>query len=584
MSKPINVPDDLTLSSEDDLRELETNIVEEFNSLQAQDDVTPEVIEALQKHADNLDRVRAELAVREDRAKRDAELQQQKYQSERERLAARVNGEPDPTENEDEGREAANSEAIAQATAEGVTAALFAAFGDENKNFNINELQNRAKTSLSSARKYAPASVKPRAQQLTVTAGVDIPGLARGADLNNLEALTDAFHRRAKGMPVSRDGQGNEMLVASIRNEFENTIDDRTSPAQVGELFQHLTNRSHHEALVAGGGWCAPSEVRYDFFNIACEDGTIDLPTFGVSRGGVRFPVSPSLADAGLELANITNSTQPWLWTEDDDEATVTGDPNKPCIRVPCPSFDERRLECYGICLTAGNLADDAYPEATQNFLRLLMSAHSHAMNARIISTMESLSTVAPTGGAFQAADTPAFTQILSGAALAATDYRARFGMCEDDVLEVVIPQWVIGIIQADLARRTGDEQFLSVTRAQIISFFADRNLRPQFVNDWQVRGSGQFGDSAAMLTDWPSSVNIMVYAAGTFLLGNGLSLDLGVVRDSVLNAENDHTAAWSEECHLVARVGHESRLYNITFDAVGDHARYGATGAGDGA
>jgi hypothetical protein len=42
------------------------------------------------------------------------------------------------------------------------------------------------------------------------------------------------------------------------------------------------------------------------------------------------------------------------------------------------------------------------------------------------------------------------------------------------------------------------------------------------------------------------------------------------VVRDSVLNSTNDHTAAWSEECHLVARVGPESRLYTITFNVMG--------------
>jgi hypothetical protein len=71
-------------------------------------------------------------------------------------------------------------------------------------------------------------------------------------------------------------------------------------------------------------------------------------------------------------------------------------------------------------------------------------------------------------------------------------------------------------------------------------------------------------------MTAWPTTVDFLIYAAGTFIHGNGLSLDLGVIRDSVLNETNDHTAAWSEECHLVARVGHESRRYTVPFNVKG--------------
>ena len=165
--------------------------------------------------------------------------------------------------------------------------------------------------------------------------------------------------------------------------------------------------------------------------------------------------------------------------------------------------------------------------------------------------------------------------RFLAGLSLAATDYRARYGMCMDDVLEVVAPFWVKDVIRADLAWRTGIEP-RQVTDAEVNGHFASINVRVQWVNDWQVRGAGQFGN-ATEIDDWPASATFMIYAAGTFLLGNGLSLDLGVVRDSALNETNDHTAAWSEECHLVARVGHESRQYTINFCV------NGRTGAADG-
>lgn len=586
----VSIPTDLTLVGDQELQGLEVQAAAEFDRLNATDDLTPEHLQRLNTLADDIDRVRAELAVRETRAKKHAEQQRAKLTEQREHLKTRVHGASgDGDTGSPEGGGSIDAESIAAAAAQGTAAALVAALGDRAFGRDLVEATQRATASLSDARRHAPAVAAPK-PLLAVTAGVDIPGLARGADLGNLPSLVDAFHRRARGMPTTRDGAGNRQLVATVRNEYEHTIDDRTTPGQVEELFNHLTSPDRAQALVAGGGWCAPSEIRYDFFNIACEDGQIDLPTFGVSRGGIRYPVSPSLADVygdspnqafgGFSVA-FTNDSNPWLWTEDDDKATVTGEPNKPCIRVPCPTFAERRLECYGICVTAGNLTDDAYPEATRNFLRLMMSAHSHAMNQRIIATMVGLSDAITTGGQFATAG-PAFTQLYNGAELAAIDYRERYGMCETDIVEIVLPKWIVGVLRADLARRTGVEQTLSVTRAQLMRYFADRNIRVQLVSDWQVRGAGQFG-GASNMTDWPATVDLMVYAAGTFLLGNGLTLDLGVVRDSVLNAENDHTAAWSEECHLVAKVGHASRQYRVTFEVLGDPARVDTTVAVNG-
>ncbi len=567
----VTVPQDLTLVSDEDLAQLEAKVTAEFTRIN-EGDVSPESLEYMLQLAEDLDRIRSENSARDQRRTEAAKLADLKMHEQKKALEARVKGvSADPVTRDESEVSKEYAGAIAKAAAEGATAALVAALGDDKRGGrDFSAISEKATKSLSAARRHAPSVNLPKAK-LQVQAGVDIPGIARGGELSTLESVTDAFHRRAKGMPDSR-GQLREELVCTIKNQFEHTVDDRTSPAQVEELFSFLRSRDKQEALVAGGGWCAPSEIRYDFFNVACESGLIDLPTFGVSRGGIRYPVSPSIADAfgsnALAPFNVsfTNTSVPWLWTEADDILTITGTTNKPTMRVPCPTFSENRLECYGVTLTAGNLTDDAYPEATQNTLRLLMSAHAHAMNARIISLMVTNSTAAITG---ISGTNPVYQQVLDGVDMAATDYRARYAMCDDDVLELVVPYWLKAVIRADLAWRAGTADLLSVSDAQIVGYFADRNVRPQFINDWQVRGSGQFGGTTAVVA-WPTSVNVMLYAAGTFLLGNGLSLDLGVIRDSVLNAENDFTAAWSEECHLLARVGHESRLYTIGFNVKG--------------
>lgn len=566
-----SAPSDLTLSSDAELTDLEARGVAEFERVRAIDDVDPDNLQYAMRLADDLDRIRAELRVREVRAQANADLQRTRVGEQLAALEERVNGTTaDPTAT---ATAVVDTGAIAEATAQGVTAALATFMLDRKGNGAARpaEIARRATASLAETARHAPVPKVPE-KRLAVTASVDIPGVAHGSNLTGIDALTDVVTRKAKSMPVTR-GNPNNQLVASVRNEFEHTLDERSSPAQVKELFDYLTSPEKQQALVAGGGWCAPSEIRYDFFNIACSSGLIDLPTVGVTRGGIQFPVSPSLADTVNSIAfggfavAFTNDSVPWIWSEDDDIAAATGSPTKPCVRVPCPSFDEERLELYGICLTAGNLADSAYPEATQHMIQLLMAAHDHAMNARLISLMVAASSAVTsiTGGAATDAAAP---RIYNAVGLAATDYRERFGMCLDDVLEVVLPAWVREVIRADLAWKAGVE-LQAVPNSEIDSYFTARNVRVQWVDDWQVRGSSQFGNATAM-TAWPTTVDFLIYAAGTFVHGNGMSLDLGVVRDSVLNETNDHTALWSEEAHLIARVGHESRQYRVGFNVNG--------------
>ncbi|QDN64437.1 major capsid protein [Streptomyces sp. S1D4-14] len=572
-------PDDLSLVGEAELRELETSAVAEFDRISGLQHITPDHITYSQRLTRDLDRLRAELRVRAVRAEEQAATAQQEATRQMALLRQSVHA------GEGEGGDGAGGEAavpavtaggrldmaaLTEAMARGMVTALY---GEDAP-----EPVRRRVASLSQVRERAPQAKVPDAT-MAVTASVDIPGVAAGQSMPTLEALGEAFRAKAKAIPTTQYGERGapRHLVASVRNQFDHTVDDRTSASTIEELWHSMTQEGGKaEALLAGGGWCAPSQISYEFFNIAdAPSGLIDLPTVGVSRGGIRYPVSPAIGDVFFQAggsnpatgmggfaATFSNASDPWLWTETDDILTVTGSVNKPTLRVPCPTFNETRLEAYGISLTAGNLTDDAYPEATQNFIRLLRAAYAHTINARKISLMVAASTSAIT---FGAGTSPATQTLLSGVELAAIDYRAKFGMREDAVLEVVLPVWVLAVIRADLAWRTNVERE-SVSNAQIMSWFTDRAVRPQFVSDWQVRGAGQFGNVGSNKTSWPTSADFLMYAAGTFLHGNGLQLDLGVIRDSVLNAENDYTALWAEEAHLIAKVGHESRRYTVTF------------------
>ena len=114
-------------------------------------------------------------------------------------------------------------------------------------------------------------------------------------------------------------------------------------------------------------------------------------------------------------------------------------------------------------------------------------------------------------------------------------------------------PSWVHEALRANLAMRAGVD-LVSISNAAITGYFTDRNVRPQFVQDYQPLYS------TAPKTAWPATVQFLLYAAGTFVVSHGGTLDLGVVRDSTLNETNDHVAAWTEEFLCVAQVGASAR------------------------
>jgi len=457
---------------------------------------------------------------------------------------------------------------VAAASQEVITAAVTAAVGETMKAFAADYLKPEAglnqRLRLGTIAQYAPdAQVHEERAEAVIVASADVPGFTQGGRLENISQLGEAMHKRARMLPTSNTGDPNIFPVASLQREFTYTLNENSTPEDMDAV---LKAASDEEILTAAGGWCAPSEISYDFFNVVCEDGMIDLPTVGLNRGGVQYPTSPSFGD----LADIDGIV--WTWTEADDiEAVDSSSVFKPCVRVECPTFVDRRADCYGFCVTAGNLVDYAYPELISNWLRLVMAIRARATNARIIDIMLN-------GGGSGDAITPSIavnhtgllgattSALLSSIELSAIDYREKYSMCAEAILEVVLPRWANAVIRADLANRDGINVF-GVTDAMIADWFDIRNVRVQFVGDWQVRAAGDPG-AATPATDWPTTLDYMIFAPGTFVRGNSMSLDLGVVRDSVLNATNDHTAAWTEDCFAILKPGHESRV--VTVDICG--------------
>lgn len=419
---------------------------------------------------------------------------------------------------------------------------------------------------LSAAARHAPdPKVQPRRSEPVLVASSDIPGHKPGNRLETFDELVRTMHARARMMGVT-NRKPNWVPVATMERDFRYRLALDSTPEEVDEVLMAATDTS---ALVAAGGWCAPSEISYDFYNIVAEDGLVDLPSVGVlNRGGLRYPVSPGISSI------FSDANALWSWTElEDYEAANNTSEVKTCARVPCPTFSEKRTACDGLCVTVGNLVDFAYPELVANHIRLTFAARAHRTNQLVIAAMvaDAITQTVTLTATLLPADQSGVASILSAVELQAIDTRYRYRMAAGSILEAIFPIWMLGIFRADLANRGGVD-LLSVTNGQIADWLNQRGVRAQFVYDWQGGFSTDaFGHPSTEITAWPTTGQFLMYPAGTYVRGQGLQLDLGIVRDSALNENNDHTGAWMEDCYAIAAVGHESRLVTVNTRVTGE-------------
>lgn len=558
--------DEIRSLSPEDLDAFEAGATAEIDTMFNGDNVTSEHVGRGTALADGIDRVRAERTRRGVEATQNAET--------RDKILARVKGGTAAS---------ADTETTATETAPepvkkgGVTAALRELGGLDGPKRDLNPSlrgRNRALTTsevdLGRAQSLSKIGDAPDRGMSVLVSSSDIPGFTQGGLIPDMGALTQAMIAKARTMGVTSNGVGQRVPVAQLQRQFRHRMDEKMSLDQMSEIMELATDPA---SLVAAGGWCSPHEISYDFYNIVCQDGTLDLPTIGINRGGIQWPTSPSFGDISA-LPGVV-----WTWTNTQDIAAATGTAQsgvKPCVRVPCPAYNDATLACDGMCVTVGNLTNDAFPELIQNHLRLVEAIHYHYMNTRLIAQMilPANSTAVTTTGT----DVSSSWGLLNSAALQRRDLIEKYAMCDDAVVETVYPRFAKDKIRADLSMRTGVSDWQCVSDSMIADWFDCRNIRTQWVTDWQVRGANQIGNTTPQ-TNWQTNTQYMIYPAGTFVRGQGMTLDLGVVRDSVLNETNDFTAAWMEECWLLAKVGHESRVVTVDDCVNGISGAASATG-----
>lgn len=375
----------------------------------------------------------------------------------------------------------------------------------------------------------------------------DIPGFGVGQEITSNEQLSNAFVRKLSAL--GRGGTPDDVLVASLVKEWP---EERTLGEDASLNDKRMAEILKPKNLVAYGGICEPVAVDYsiDIFGSTARPLRDALPSFGATRGGIRFTPPPALSSI----------TPPIPWTVTDDTG---GTKTKACMTITCGTPQEAIVYGIPVCIQVGNMMGRFSPEMVQAQTGLLDVAAARTAELTLLQQIDTGS-LAVTGTAVPnvlGASRDIFS--LLDELISSYEYRYRL---EEQTLRVVCPDWVHDMIRADvvkeMAHDTDGLDPRAVADAKIDTWFAARNCSPIWVledlaTSWKAQAAGP-------LNAWPASFVIYVFAEGTWQFLDGGRIDVGVVRDSVLNSQNNYQI-WREDFEGIAKRGVESLKLTVT-------------------
>lgn len=436
------------------------------------------------------------------------------------------------------------------------------------------------------AKTVAKGNARPvvkAAPPVTITAAADIPRVAMGSNLDDMEAVAKALTSRVKnfGQFNLREAEGlrdqgitekiNKASLASISIPFDAAVtaaahksDNDYSPVKAalsrhrdvikasmgGEVADGVT------ASLTAAGWCAPSENVYTYIADYVVDGLLTVPETSAPRGGLNITQGPQLAqttfagDAGRDSFGFGG-------TEAQAEAGYT----KTCETIECPEFEDYRLDFSGYCWKIPLLTEHAYPELVADALRLSNVLYAHKMNARFINDIVGYSDqVDATGLGGILTDTlEALTQV-------AIKERRWWNLGENATMEVKLPQIARDIFKFDMSRRSGLALSDIATDQKIAAHFANHNLAVEYVADWQDDNDGLFTDPLA----WPAQIRALIYPVGSYVKAVEDVINMSAIYDSASLTQNEYTGVFFEQGVKMIPMGYRSHEVTIDVCAAG--------------
>jgi len=398
-----------------------------------------------------------------------------------------------------------------------------------------------------------PADRRPVTKEsyapVAITAGADIPGYTAGSTLDSMSTVAEAMAKRIHSLRRVNGGDGEQHIVASVTTTFP---ENRTLDSDAESNWAKINEVVSPEAITAAGGHVAPFEARYEIFGFGTTARPVRdaLPRFQADRGGIRFITPPILED----YEDATG-----VWTAANDAAGSPSPATKASLTVTAAGEISVATDAITLQMQFGNLATRAYPELIVRHNELGLIQHAREAEVQILSRIGTLSTAVTTSSLLGFG-----RDFLVQLGRAATAYRSRHRLEVDTSLRVIMPSWVKDAMAADLALSMPGDSTLNAY-AEIDGYIAARGLQVSYTLDGSVFGA----QGAAALLEFSDTFVWYLFAEGTFLLLDGGTLDLGIIRDSTLVGTNDYKM-FIETFEGVAKVGIESLAITSTINVNG--------------
>lgn len=405
------------------------------------------------------------------------------------------------------------------------------------------------------------------ASPVTVTAAVSSRAIVAGSPLTSaadlasvmseaLQALrpTGSTERRARTVALARWDYPEERKLTSP-DPYENSRKIEQVCGLTAARYDRRTG-----ALVATGGICLPTNVDYSVPVWSTADRPLrdGLPGFQADRGGLQFVTPPDIGVADLQATASGAGTSVGVWTEatDFNPAGAT----KPVWTVACGSVEQVYVNAIPTRVQFGNMSARFAPEQVAADTEQAIAISAREAELELLTLLYgSTKQVKPQQYLGATRD------LLASVDLLREQYIYSHRVPRNASFTAVFPAWARGVLRADLAREAahdnaGSINVLAITDAQIDDWFTVRGINVIWTLDGLKAGTYGTGGSAitnqffgllgssAPEPQWPGQTSDgafmlawLLFPEGTFQFLDGGRLDLGVVRDSTLDATNSY-------------------------------------------
>lgn len=542
---------DLGLLSDEELSEFEAVLVADYEETRGKEELGVEDLDELEAIRDTLTAVRSEMEVRIELAESDDVVAQVQGDSFLAKIEARKAAQA-----------AADAEAEAEAEAEAQAAADAEAAAEADADADVVEPVAEAK--VADADGSAKIEIKPvdlkgdtkteekKASQIVAAAGSR--SVTPGATLESFSDVAKLLVERRPEVRGSDKGtDGSRYLVASVNGEYS---EDRILGDDAVENMAKIDAVTSPEAIVASGGLCATLTPYYTLttYGDAHRPVRDSLPVFKASRGGIRFQPAPHLTDLAGSTRRTTAAQDAAGYTNQDPAGSTAP---KPSLHVTCEAEQTAIVQAISRSLTFGNMGARTYPEQVEAWIKLGLAEFARYAETELLNAIATASTALAAGQIYG----PTYS-LLDQVSLITTSFRARHRLSTNTKLRVLMPFWATEIVRADIAAQDAAAGLAryNISDAQISDWFSARGANVTFFQDHTTAAGAPFTHpvTAGGLQSWPNNLEWFIFPEGSFLYLDGGSLDLGLVRDSTLNSQNDYQIFY-EEFNGLAFIGQES-------------------------